>query len=307
LMFTVLSDTGVRWGEFCELRARDLKHGPDGAYIAVRRAWDAKARRVGRPKSGKSREIPVSPQLARSLWRLQRRPDELLFTSPRGERLHYQNTLRRVLVPILKTASAGEGASDVTWAGFHAFRHTFATLLIVVYGVNVKRVSKLLGHHAASYTLDVYTHLFDEDRGPTVSVSEALAEQRSGADGGLQGACWEPATPRNQPNVISEETADLQAETQLASAPRWSGSTRLVSSGRSSLALHLLIVRSGRVRLGRGIRLKRPRASSSRYSSTTASDEERHSCPAGSRDLVGRCCAGRKEAAPTGAAREPPT
>jgi integrase len=214
LLLTVLADTGVRWGEACELRGRDLKHGHAGAYLAVRRAWDAKTRKVGRPKSGKSRDIPISPELARSLWRLQRRPDDLLFTSPRGERLNYQNALRRMLVPILKAASAGEGATDLTWAGFHTFRHTFATLLIVVYGVNVKRVSKLLGHHAASYTLDVYTHLFDEDRGPTVSVSELLAEQRSGAGGGPQGARWLPATPQDQPNVVSPETPDLQAESQ---------------------------------------------------------------------------------------------
>jgi len=214
LLLTVLSDTGVRWGEACELRGRDLKHGPDGAYLAIRRAWDAKTKKIGRPKSGKVRDIPLSPDLARSLWRLQRGHNALLFTSPLGERLNYQNTLRRVLQPILKTASEGKDATDVTWAAFHTFRHTFATLLIVVYGVNVKRVSKLLGHHAASYTLDVYTHLFDEDRGPTVSVTAALAAQRSGASGGRSGAGWMPETTLNQPNTVDAETLDLQAESQ---------------------------------------------------------------------------------------------
>jgi integrase len=210
----VLDDTGVRWGELAELRGRDLKSGPAGPLVAVRRAWDAKSKRVGRPKSGKVREIPISPELARALWRLQRRPDDLLFTSPLGERLNYQNTLRRIMQPVLAAASQGREATDVTWAAFHTFRHTFATLLIVVHGANVKRVSRLLGHHAASYTLDVYTHLFDDDLGPTVSVTASVAEQTAAPDGGPRGARWISQAALNQPKAASPESADLQAEAQ---------------------------------------------------------------------------------------------
>ena len=131
LMLTVLADTGVRWGELSELRGRDLKTTRHGPVLAVRRAWDAKTKTIGRPKGGKVREIPLSPDLARRLWRLQRQPSDLLFVSRFGERLNYQNTLRRVLRPILTVASIGEDGEvdDLTWAAFHTFRHTFATLL----------------------------------------------------------------------------------------------------------------------------------------------------------------------------------
>ena len=203
LMLMLLADTGIRWGELAEVRGRDLKTTKHGPVLAVRRAWDAKTRTVGRPKGWRAREIPLSPDLARRLWRLQRGPDELLFTSPFGERLNYQNTLRRVLAPILKVASTPD---DVTWAAFHTFRHTFATLLVDA-GANVKRVSKMLGHHKASFTLDYYAHLFADDLGPIVSVADLIANGRSMA------GCVDELT-QNSPNGTPPESADLREESQ---------------------------------------------------------------------------------------------
>lgn len=91
------------------------------------------------------------------------------------------------------TAADGEDGPRpaVTWAAFHTFRHTFASLLFDA-GVNVKRVSKLLGHHKASFTLDYYTHLIDDGDGEAVCVV-ALLETR----GGQQGANKSPETGRN--------------------------------------------------------------------------------------------------------------
>lgn len=204
LMLTLLADTGIRWGELAEQRGRDLKTTKHGPVLAVRRAWDAKTKRVGRPKGWKAREIPLSPEVARRLWKLQRRPNDLLFTSPLGQRLNYQNTLRRVLAPTLAAASAPD--DDLTWAAFHTFRHTFATLLVDA-GANVKRVSKMLGHHKASFTLDYYTHLFDDDLGPTVNVGGLVAEHREGAG---QGQVESPGTPRNDTDAAAAESADLR-------------------------------------------------------------------------------------------------
>lgn len=212
----LLPDTGVRWGEFAELRGRDFKASKQGPVLAVRRAWDAKTQTVSRPKGWRAREIPVSPELARQLTALQRGPNELLFTSPLGQRLNYQNTLTRVLQPILEAASAPDEdgvADDVTWAAFHTFRHTFATLLVDA-GAKVKRVSKMLGHHKASFTLDYYAHLFDDDLGPTVSVGALLAEHREGQAGGRLGAGSAAEHPLNDPNTALAETRHLRGERQ---------------------------------------------------------------------------------------------
>lgn len=46
--------------------------------------------------------------------------------------------------------------------GVHSLRHTFASLLFAK-GVDVKIVSKLLGHSNVKITYDIYVHLFDKD------------------------------------------------------------------------------------------------------------------------------------------------
>ena len=145
LLFDTVAATGPRWGELCEWRGKDLATGPDGPVLRVRRAFSDKARDadgkrvevVKLPKSEQGRrEIPLDPELARRLWRLQRGPDELLFTAPRGGRLNYHNTYNRVLTPTLVAASEALG-EDVTWAGWHTFRHTVASRLFAQ-GRNVR-------------------------------------------------------------------------------------------------------------------------------------------------------------------------
>ena len=46
---------------------------------------------------------------------------------------------------------------------FHDLRHTFASLMVAT-GNDVGFVSRQLGHASTSTTLDVYTHLFDQER-----------------------------------------------------------------------------------------------------------------------------------------------
>jgi integrase len=77
------------------------------------------------------------------------------------------------------------------WVGFHAFRHTCASLLFAQ-GRNVVQVQRWLGHHSPSFTLDTYVHLLDGDLGdplslPVSNVCDAVADdgvvsvERSGA------------------------------------------------------------------------------------------------------------------------------
>ena len=46
--------------------------------------------------------------------------------------------------------------------GVHALRHTFASMFFSK-GVDVKIVSKLLGHSSVKITYDTYVHLFEKD------------------------------------------------------------------------------------------------------------------------------------------------
>lgn len=47
-------------------------------------------------------------------------------------------------------------------SGVHILRHTFASMLFRN-GIDVKIVSKLLGHSSVKITYDIYVHLFEED------------------------------------------------------------------------------------------------------------------------------------------------
>jgi integrase len=58
--------------------------------------------------------------------------------------------------------------AGVSWAGFHTFRHAVASRMFEQ-GRNVVQVQKWLGHHAASFTLDTYVHLLEDDLGGPIS------------------------------------------------------------------------------------------------------------------------------------------
>jgi integrase len=75
----------------------------------------------------------------------------LLFKSNGGGPLDPDNLRKQVLKPLVETAGAPR-------AGFHAFRHTFASIHLSE-GTNLVAVSRALGHHSPSFTLSRYTHL----------------------------------------------------------------------------------------------------------------------------------------------------
>ena len=191
LLFDTAAETGARWGELCEFRGGDLATTGDGPVLRVQRAYSDKARnsdgqRVGIVKLPKSsagrRDIPLSPELARRLWRLQRGPDDLLFTSPRGERMHYQHTRDLVLKPTLARASKRLDGDELGWAGWHTFRHTVASRMFAA-GRNVVQVQKWLGHHKPSFTLDTYVHLMGESIGEPLALPEVVEERAGGRRG----------------------------------------------------------------------------------------------------------------------------
>jgi hypothetical protein len=52
--------------------------------------------------------------------------------------------------------------AGVSWAGFHTFRHTCATMLFR-HGLNAKQVQVWLGHYSPAFTLQTYVHLLPDD------------------------------------------------------------------------------------------------------------------------------------------------
>ena len=146
--------TGIRIGEAVELRWKDVDFGHKRLQVR-RRLYHGK---VAPPKSEQgSRDIPLSTELARTLWTQRGRDDELIFTSMRGCQLDRDWLWKNVLKPTAKTAG-------VPWAGFHTFRHTCASILFAE-GKNPKQVQMWLGHSDPGFTLRTYVHLIDDGMG----------------------------------------------------------------------------------------------------------------------------------------------
>ena len=152
-----LAETGLRIGEAVEVRWADLDLG--AAELRIERSFYRG--HVNETKSSYGRRrLRLSEELAAELWRPRKETracdDELVFTSVTGGRLDAHSLADSVFVPAAK-------AVDVTWLGWHGFRHTCATALFREEGATVKQVQSWLGHHSPAFTLATYIHLLPED------------------------------------------------------------------------------------------------------------------------------------------------
>jgi integrase len=157
LLVTFLACTGLRIGEASELRWGDVDL--TSSVLHVRRARFRGA--VGPPKSRFGvRSVPLTDDLRKRLATHKlgspfSQDDDVVFASAAGTPLDVHNVRARVIKRAAKLAG-------VPWVSFHSLRHTFASMCFRN-GCNAKQVQLLLGHHAASFTLDTYIHAMPED------------------------------------------------------------------------------------------------------------------------------------------------
>jgi integrase len=169
VLFELLAATGLRISEAVALRWRDLTL--DGSHPAVRVRRARVRGTYGPPKSRHGlRDVPLPFGVVRALRARQaaaehHEGDDLVFGSLAGTPMLPENLHRRVLKPAAEEAG-------VSWTGFHSFRHACASMLIAE-GRNIVQVSRWLGHHSPSFTLDVYAHLMDEGVGEPLELAQS--------------------------------------------------------------------------------------------------------------------------------------
>lgn len=216
------ASTGMRAGELIRLRwpAVAISVAPPTISILPETT-----------KSKAAREIPVEPTLLPHLLALRAKAADLagpVFTDAHGKPLRYN--LGRVFRRCLERALVGEvhkvGRTwSVVWQDehgehcedlpdartrreakaallerrddlvegvtLHTLRHTFATALIRS-GQPITVVSKLLGHKDVSTTLNIYSHVFKDDKIAAVEAlpwagageASAVKEEERGSDAG---------------------------------------------------------------------------------------------------------------------------
>lgn len=178
LLFEVLATTGLRISEGMALQRLHFQIDGSTPEVCVRRALVRGRVEPPKTKYGR-REVRLPDSL---VYRLRahfaEQPDQdstaLVFTNRSGNVLEYGNLLRRHLKPIVEEVNA-------PWAGFHTFRHTFASLHLSR-GTNLLQLSRALGHHSAAFTLSRYTHLLPGDEAPALDLSPTPSDLFVGAD-----------------------------------------------------------------------------------------------------------------------------
>lgn len=187
-IFYLAFTTGMRRGELLGLRWKDY----DGKTITVRQAIVLVGNTIqtSHPKSEASgRLIPLPPdtiqiieqqrqvQTALKTQTLQSgkpwEENDLIFTTDSGKPIHPRN-LERSWHRI--TQQAGLPAIRI-----HDIRHTFASLAISQ-GIDVKRLSDVLGHASTQMTLNIYSHLFAKARHTSILNLPAMLGQTTPQD-----------------------------------------------------------------------------------------------------------------------------
>lgn len=150
LLFEVLAGCGLRISEAIALQRLHFQLDDRAPEVCVRRA--IVKGRVGPPKSKYGRRdirlaLPLAASVrARLAAEGDRAPEALVFAgNSGGGAISIANLRRRYLKPLAEEVGA-------PWAGFHTFRHTFASLHIAA-GTNIVQLSRVLGHHSAAFTL----------------------------------------------------------------------------------------------------------------------------------------------------------
>jgi integrase len=158
LLVLVAVLTGLRRGELFGLRWKYVDF--DRRLIHVRESLYEG--RFGLPKTKSSvRDVPMSETLYSALEEhreaaSRREPNDLVFCDGGGQPLKAQEILEEVIYPVCDKA-------ELPRIGWHAFRHTNATLLGDL-GESIKTTQALLGHSDLGTTLSVYTHAVPESQ-----------------------------------------------------------------------------------------------------------------------------------------------
>jgi integrase len=138
--------TGLRRGEIVALRWREV----DFVRQHIRVAASYGEGGLTTPKSGKARSVPLAPQVARALARLNQREehtgeDDLVFPGIAGGYLDASALYRRY-----KTALRCAGLRDLR---FHDLRHTFGTQVIGNPRVSILQLKEWMGHADVQTTM----------------------------------------------------------------------------------------------------------------------------------------------------------
>jgi integrase len=152
--------TGLRWGEVCGLRVRDLDltgNRPALAVVqAVRRPQGGNGYSIGEPKSASSRRtVVLDPSTVDLLTEIVtgKAADDLIFPNPKTGEHWTSSAFTKAHWTPARDAAEAQGLTKRP--RFHDLRHTHAAWLLTD-GVPLLVVSRRLGHDSVAITASTY-------------------------------------------------------------------------------------------------------------------------------------------------------
>lgn len=170
----LMSYTGLRQGEALALKWSDIDFENKKITVNKTAARIKEKQTLQTPKTKNSKRVisidPTTLSILKSWKKDQIKiyfkngkhfegDDNFIFTNERGEWVHIHNFIR-----YFKRFIADHKLKPITP---HGLRHTHASLLFSA-GVEPKNISDRLGHSTVQITLDLYTHITEEQRTDTV-------------------------------------------------------------------------------------------------------------------------------------------
>lgn len=150
--------TGLRYGELCYLRWKDIDFRHKQILVQPRKEW--------KPKSLKKRIIPMHPTVEKILRAIPQR-SELVFPDDEGK--NAELGLRNRIYRVFENAGVEGNVKDL--------RSTFASNAVMS-GMPIYTVSKLLGHHDVKITEKHYAHLAPDYMGNAITMLKPKWQQK---------------------------------------------------------------------------------------------------------------------------------
>jgi len=174
LFFIILALTGLRSNEILGLYVEDLDF--DNSLIWIRRgAWNGKIQTVKTKESETS--LPMTPVVKRLLEKyLVGHTHQLLFPNALGRPYNRGRVVKKIFHPILNKLGIQTKGRRV---GFHAFRHTLASMLLQTTGVKVAQ--RQLRHSDAAFTVEIYGQVLGDDHTLAMDEIESVLLSSSGS------------------------------------------------------------------------------------------------------------------------------
>jgi integrase len=172
--FWLLSLSGLRSAEILGLYVEDLDF--DNNLIWIRRgAWNGEIQTVKTPESETS--IPMTPIVKVKLRaHLVGHTHHLLFPNKIGRPFNRGRVVKKIFHPILDRLGIPRKGRRV---GFHAFRHTLASMLLQSTGVMVAQ--RQMRHSDATFTVENYGHILGNDHTDAMDQIESVLLGPSGS------------------------------------------------------------------------------------------------------------------------------